>query len=79
MRAGLQIDVNSRTARFFSGLLDAKDFGMFHPIVCIAAGPDDGVVRIDEYRPDARVGRSQANSLACQIEGLTKEAFVGLV
>ncbi len=41
MGARLQVDIESCATRFFSGLLDGEDFGMFHAIVGVATVADD--------------------------------------
>src|SRR5271155_775469 len=56
MGTRFQVDIESRAASFFSGLLEREDFSMFHAIVGVAAGADDCAVRVHNDGADAWIG-----------------------
>ena len=56
MGTRFQVDIESRATRFFSSLLERKDFSMFHTIVGVAAGTDDCAVRVHNDGADTWIG-----------------------
>jgi nucleoside phosphorylase len=56
MGARFQVDIESCAARFLSGLIESKDFGMFHALVGVAAVADNRTIRIHDGRANAWIG-----------------------
>ena len=78
MRAGFEIDEKSRAARFFSGIFQCKNFGVFDSVVSVEAFSAHIAVIVHNDCAHTRIRRGKANAFARQFKGAAKKFLVSL-
>jgi hypothetical protein len=77
MRAGFQIQVESRAARFLPCLFESEDFGMFYAFVSMDAGTDFAIRCIDDHCADCGIRRHESDTRSGEVESSAHILFVG--